>query len=263
MTTAYGFSNGEPGWTGSLASVESNIFWGNDPSKQVQYLTADIVSTAVDSGNTPTTLLRAGLILGKVTSTGQYKEYSPTGTDGSQQAVAVLPIEINMLDPYTAAAANRVASVVICGPVRASSLVGLDNMSRKQLEAGGILFDDTRGSGFGIPYIRELNKAADYTVVAADNGTLFTASAAVNFTLPTLAAGLHFLFYNDADSNMTVTSAAGDDLIVFNDVAADSVAFSTAGGKIGGSVEVIANQAGTKWRVFSRSAGANTITVVT
>lgn len=252
MATSNGFANSEPGWTASTTTTESNIFWGTDPTKNVQYQVADIVSTAVDSGNTPTTLLRAGLIMGKVTSTGLYKEYNPTGTDGSQQAIGVLAGEINMLDPVTAAAAARVALLVISGPVRASALVNLDNMARKQLEAGGVLFDDTRGSGLGVPYMRELTKAADYTVTAADNGTLFNATTgAVVFTLPTLAAGLHFTFYNEVDATMTITSAAGNDIIADGDVAASSVAFSTGSHKIGSCAKLVANQAGTKWRLFN------------
>lgn len=264
MASSNGFSNGEPGWTGILSTVESNIFWGTDPTKLVQYDTVDIVSTTVDAGNTPTTLLRPGLVLGKVTSTGQYTAYSATATDGSQQAVAVLSREINMLDPYTGAAANRVDSAIICGPVRASALIGLDNFARQQLGASGFLFDDVRTGGYGLPFIRVVNKAVDYTVTAADNDTLFTASAAVNFTLPTLAAGLNFSFYNLADSNMTVTAATSDTIITDGDAAADSVAFSTASHKIGGGVRFVANADASKWLTFFQGAApANVVTVAT
>lgn len=111
----------------------------------------------------------------------------------------------------------------------------------------------------------ETAKTGDYTVVAADTGTMFTttgASGAVIFTLPTKAAGLRYRFLNVVDQNMTVASAgSADDIVGMNDVAADSIAFSTAGEKIGACLEVFCNGAATKWYAFNISAGANTATV--
>lgn len=263
MAASYGWFGGEPGTTALLSSAESNIFWGTQPVVTAQYSFADIVSTATDSTNSPTTILRPGLILGKITATGLWTAYSPTATDGSQQAVGILVTEVNMNDPVTASVANRVASIAVSGPVKASALYGLDYVSRKQLRAAGFLFDDAPTTGYGVPFIRVVNKAADYTVTAADHGTLFTASAAATFTLPTLAPGLHFMFYNTADSNMAVISAgSADDIITDGDAAADSVTFSTASHKIGGGVMVVANEAGTKWLTFFMGAApANVVTV--
>lgn len=54
-------------------------------------------------------------------------------------------------------------------------------------------------------------KTADYTVVANDSNRLFTnagASGAVNFTLPTAAAGLTYTFYIDASQTLTITAGA-------------------------------------------------------
>lgn len=266
MTASFGVSNGDPGWTGIQETTERNIYWGTDPTKNVQYIPAiTLASATVDSTNTPTTLLRAGLALGKITATGFYTAYSPTATDGSQQAVAILREEVNMLDPMTAAVNTRVVSAVITGPVKASAIANLDNIARKQLRASGIIFDDDRTNGYGIPFIRVVSKAADYTVLATDQGTLFTAiTGAVNFTLPTLAAGLHFMFYNLVDANMTITSAAADTIITDGDLAADSVAFSTSSHKIGGGVMLIANEDATKWiSIFMGAAPANVVTVAT
>ena len=83
------------------------------------------------------------------------------------------------------------------------------------------------------------------------------------FTLPALANGYKFGFRVQADQTITVASAAGDDMVAFNDASADSVAFSTGGAKVGGLVVVYTNPAGTKWIVEDHSAGANTITVAT
>ena len=112
-------------------------------------------------------------------------------------------------------------------------------------------------------------KTADYTVVTADHGTLFTnrgAAGAVNFTLPTTAyKGMRFGFYVVADQTLTVTSGTADTMVVYNDATADSVSFGSAGDKIGGMFEVVGD--GTGWLVMPRTYTdgtiAQTITIVT
>ena len=57
-----------------------------------------IDSTARDADNTPTTTLRKGLVLGKVTATGKYKEYDSEADDGTETARVILDDEVNVLD---------------------------------------------------------------------------------------------------------------------------------------------------------------------
>ena len=93
-------------------------------------------------------------------------------------------------------------------------------------------------------------KTSDYTVTAAESGTIFTtegAGGAVNFTLPSQGAGLHYWFTNAEDQNMTITADTADTMVTFNDVAADSVAFSTSSEKVGGAAFVFSD--GSKWMV--------------
>lgn len=108
-------------------------------------------------------------------------------------------------------------------------------------------------------------KTSDYTVLASESGTLFTtegATANVNFTLPSAADGLVYWFFAAEDYNLTVTADTADTLIAFNDVAADSVAFSTASEKIGGAFMVFSD--GSKWMVSGLLGDdAQTITVAT
>lgn len=111
-----------------------------------------------------------------------------------------------------------------------------------------------------------LAKTTNYTVAASDSGTVFHttgASGAVNFTLPAINTGpWHFLFINGADQNMTVTAATADTAVTYNDLAADSVAFSTSSEKIGGAVEVWCD--GTTLFVLGRPATIyQTITIAT
>lgn len=118
-----------------------------------------------------------------------------------------------------------------------------------------LFFDDyqTGTDTMPVPFLPfGLNKtksvSASYTITAADDGTLFVVKAAATLTLPTLALGLKFGFFNEADTALTIAAPGSNDTILtFNDVAADSVAYSTAGNLIGASCVLQANMDATKW----------------
>ncbi len=88
-----------------------------------------------------------------------------------------------------------------------------------------------------------VTKTADYTVKSTESGTFFNtvgATAAVNFTLPAISTGpWMFWFLAGAAQTLTVTAATADTMLTFNDLAADSVAFSTSGEIIGGMLWAI------------------------
>ena len=140
--------------------------------------------------------------------------------------------------------------LIIAGPIQASKVYGLDYLARAHLH-GRVLFDDDFvGNQSGWRGV--VAKTADYTVTAADNNTIFTnrgASGTVIFTLPTIALGLRFRFYCEADQTVTLTAATADTIVTHNDLAADTV--SIAGGtnakKIGASIEIYANDNASKW----------------
>lgn len=118
----------------------------------------------------------------------------------------------------------------------------------------------------GVPARVMEQKTASYTCTKYDSGTIFHttgATAAVVFTLPQISDGPYwFIFINGADVDMTITSAVADTEVTFNDLAADSVAFSTSSEKIGGSVEVYCD--GTTLFVLPRIASeAQTVTIAT
>ncbi len=57
-----------------------------------------IDSSALDAGATPTTLLRGGLLLGRISASGRYKEYTPAAMDGTETAIGILVENIFLLD---------------------------------------------------------------------------------------------------------------------------------------------------------------------
>lgn len=262
--SSYGYHASIPGSTGALESVERAVLWFGDNGQGGHYFkTANVDSTAVDSGSSPTSLLRPGLVVAKLDATNQWVEYDPDAADGSQEAAGVLIEELNMHDPVAGAAADRMFRILVRGGVHAGELTGLDYQARCQLVEKGIHFDD--GINPRSPWRRTVAKTAAYTVVAADHGKLFTtagATGAVAFTLPAIAAGLTFYFLNLEDQDMTIASAEGDNMVAINDAEADSIAFSTSSEKTGAFVGVSAVYDGTtlRWVPFNMSPGAHTIT---
>lgn len=111
-------------------------------------------------------------------------------------------------------------------------------------------------------------KTADYTIVTGTDasGTLFTNRAdagAIVFTLPAASQaikGVYYDFLGVADYDLTVAAATADTLLTKNDIAADSIAMSTSGEKIGGYMRFICD--GTQWCGFGMSVG-HTFTVAT
>lgn len=255
-----------PGFEAISTTVENNALWQIKGGGDVVFDgNAVIVSTAVDAGNTPTTTLRQCLVMAK-NSSGKWVAYDPTGSGGVQQAQGILVKEMVMLNPRTGVVEDQYAgnAIIIGGRIKSSALIGLDRQARNQL-SGRFHFDDENAPSHA-PFRLPVNKTANYTVVAADNGTVFEttgASGAVTFTLPTIAVGLRFMFVNTVDQNMAVTSADANKLVGVNSAASTTITASTSSQKIGAILEVVAMYLGgtLKWVVFNRSPGVVTLTL--
>lgn len=246
-----------PGTPAASTTLESGIPWGKE-QQQVTF-PACIVSTAVDAGNSPTTLLRPGLALGQITSTKKLKEWNVSGTDGSQDLFGfLLDADMSMLT-NNVAADRWTGKVLVGGNIKANRILvpgastyGLAGATGEFLlralmtQNGRFRIDDNlNGSSFA-GFKRVLTKAADYTVTTADTDTLFVAiTGAVNFTLPAAVPGLRYKFYNSVDANMAVTAPAGT-FVVDGNAAATALTASTSSHKIGASIEVTSYAAG-KW----------------
>ena len=250
----------------------TNITWGR--LDQQMYLATVITGSSRDAGNSAfTDVLRPGLLLGKITSgtgVGKLKQWNPDATDGSQKIYAVLmsaqkmQLMGNDMDRYAGYILYG-GCVKSTGLVIASSttdgIVGnsLEWVVRRQM-ALAFRFDDDP-SGY-VPGSVITTVTASTTITEAQAGQLFVSSGtgATTFTLPSVPKrGLEYSFYNAVDQNLVLTCATTGTLIVFNNVAANSVSLSTASQKVGGAFRVVGT--GSKWLVVPQIWAGQTPTV--
>lgn len=242
-----------PGISDTYQTLSKDILWGR---MELAVYTPGLISGAIrDSGNTLTTLIRPGMLLGQITATKKLIAWTPTAVDGSENLFGILPMDLNA--QILAANADTWVPVLVRGCVKAASLIIGGNASygiasdtyewaaRNQLSKNFMLDDKMQLPG-GSRYRKIVSVTADTTVTSADHGTLFVTagSGAINFTLPVMTHGFEVGFYNAVDQNITLTSNPADTLVVYNDIAADSVALSTSSEKIGGSFDVFGLSSG-------------------
>ncbi len=248
---------GVPGVGAERTVAESEILWGADHARNAVLWKSSVISGASrDAGNTPTTVLRPGLLMGKLDSNGKYEEWDADASDGTQNLQGILDVEMRAQD-YDATNADRVFRIMVArGPIKANQLliqgaafVGhVDEfLARRQLVNAGFVFDDDpmgylAGRGARV----SLEAATTDSLTASQNGmTLFYSNAAsVTVTLPAAKPGLEYELVRTADEEFIIVSPTADDVIVGNDLTADGVTVTTAG-----------EQIGVRWRVRSVYVG--------
>lgn len=247
-----------PGFQEAIETFENTFVIGK-PELQI-WDKSKIDSTAVDVGNTGnTSVLRAGLLLGRVTATKELKQWNPTGTDGSERIWGINGANIGM--SFRASTADRLRGLVLVGGyvdptkliIPGETEMGIAGSAheytiRAQLWPRINLYGDFPGVRFGT-WRDIVAKTANYTVTVADADTYFTnrgAAGAVTFTLPTTPLkGLRYCFHAVASQNVIVAAGTAGTMIAMNDAAANSLAFQTANEIIGGSIEVLGD--GVSW----------------
>ncbi|MDX1944349.1 MAG: hypothetical protein SFU86_03005 [Pirellulaceae bacterium] len=249
-----------PGFAAKVESEEKNVLWaGRHGQDLAATRKINLVSSATDSGNTPQTTLRAGLVLAIDPTTGKANTYSPDANDGRQIAVGILERSQDML--VDGVATERFTQMLVHGLVKQGELLNLDARARQQL-GQRMTFDGELSPQAGVlMHPRGVyRKSTSYSVSADDNGLLFLATAAATFTLPTKANGLAFRFAQTADANLVISGSS--DLIHKGNAGASSITFGTTGEKIGSQVlvECVYTAAGTlRWLVTN--LGGTTATV--
>ncbi len=260
-----------PGLDTAYSTYETSFGWGPYP-RVVYILPKEVDANAVDARFTGTTWrLGAGLVMGVITTSGNYTNYSPTATDGSQIAAGVLMESYRRQDIFSGSNVAKQAAMMVAGPVRAAGLAGLDQKARYDLHASGFVFDDDPR---GPVQWRQIEIAGNQTVTIPtpavgatyQNATEFVVTSgggAATFNLPTIAPGLRYKFYNANGQQLTVT-ATTNNVIAFNNTAATSLTFNSSNALVGGSMTLTAafiSGNTYKWMLNVDSAGANTITV--
>jgi hypothetical protein len=249
-----------PGFQTKVEAAESEVTWsGRRGQDLVATRKITLQSSAVDSGNTPNTTLRGGNVLAIDDATDKVNTYSPDATDGRQIAVGILEQHQSTL--LEGIATDRFTHMLVHGLVREGELIGLDPRAKQQLGQRFVFDKESSPQAGVLMHPRGIyRKSANYSVVAADNGLLFLATAAATFTLPAKQNGLAFRFAQTADANLVIQGAG--DLVHKGNAAANTVTFSTASEKIGSHVlvECLYIAAGTlKWLVTN--LGGTTATV--
>lgn len=231
-----------PGNKDAILTSEKVIWWGRQELNLLLSLFL-IDSTAVDAANTPTTSLRAGLLLGRKTSDGMLYAWNPDATDGTQYVHSVLLRDLSMLDS-SGAVEDKYGHVMVRGGLKIADLLiegtlfashEAETLARRQMQGRFFFDDDPRGilqDACNQQFI--IDKTADFNVAVTESGSIYhvRGAGAVVATLPTIEAGLIYKFVNLANQNLTITGS--NNIVTMNDLAASTIAFSTANEKIGG-----------------------------
>lgn len=159
MFSPYSGMNLTPGMGSEVYTAEhdnAGLFYGPNPWVHVMYLTHCVIDGAArDAGNTPdTSVLRPGLVMGKITATGKWAQFNSAAVDGTQYARGILNV-LGLATQNDGGNADRfLASIVVKGVLNpeavclaSSSAYGLARAStgltvRKHLMYSIIFSDD-------------------------------------------------------------------------------------------------------------------------
>lgn len=258
---------GMPGVDAIQSTLAYDITWGGTRN-QIEILQAHGVhysSVMRDAGATPTTTIRAGLIVGKNSTSGELEEWDADATDGTQDLFGVVPTEFPILDNFGTATDRNAPSAIVKAPLRARSLLiqgtvltsHVDEfLAREALRAMGCVLDDDpqgfKAGGQAPPRYATVTGTTD-TLTEAENGSVinYSNAASVTVTLPTIHAGLTYTLIRSGDEEFVITSAEGDNVIAGNDLSADSITWTTASEHLGAAATVRGIYVGTalKWVV--------------
>lgn len=246
-------SGSPPGFQASTSASLTPLIWSGE-GQRTRMITIDAASE--DADHSPSTLLRAGLVMARNDATGKYHPYNATANDGTQNAIGILAETIDML--ASGAATDRVARMLIGGAVRQRYVPNLDVRSRDAL-GGSFHWDE-------VPFAPNDRSAASskfkrftgsLTLAKEDHGGTFVATGTGAVTLPAAEPGLMFRLVQTADAALSITSATP--MLSKGSISANMIEFSTTGQQLGTNVmvECIIRDGGSMVWLVSNLGGTN------
>lgn len=217
-----------PGITTSLEVPQWEGAYGR-PEWYWPYGNARISGAARDAGGSVTTVLRAGLLMGKAGTL--WKEWNPSGTDGSQWLRGVLMSAVDT--QRLGANQNRlVGNIAQFGAFKGVKLLipgestygivgkNLEFMVRNAF-GGRFKLDD-----FNVDEVQQITIAADTTLDYTYHNAIIDnigASGTVVLTLPTPRRGFRLRIIQQAGQIITLASSATNEFIPASGTPASSV----------------------------------------
>lgn len=229
-----------PGLESILETVQNQFWWGRN--EQQVFMPCTVSGAARDSNNTVPAVLRGGLLMGKITASGLYKQWNPTGTDGSEVIAGILPSPLTMTDngtdtdryTYMWVSGNAYSDRILVPGNAAEGIVGDAQEFNiiNQLLDKRVLLDKHLQYGDPLLYRPRYLTAAEVTadavtVTTANHGRTFVmtgADAHTTFTLPTGVVGLTYTVYANVATYNAVVKAASGTFVIPGDAA---VAYGT------------------------------------
>lgn len=238
----YGGINRTPGVSAVTTNLENEFLWGNFEAQFVSGYLIDGSST--DSGNTGyTSILRSGLLLGKVHSTEKLKPWSPDAHDGSEYIWGVLGESVSLL-MNNVATDRLMGKVYVSGGLLSSRIIvpgttafgisgnALEYLVRQQLQGRFVLNDSYQYArpDWQIHTTTNAEETAGITLLARDSHREYQADGAITITLPANPyKGLAYRFtsldgaitVSSGSSNIKVPGAAAANSLTVDDVAVE------------------------------------------
>lgn len=226
----YASTGNPPGFNEPKAVASVALLWSAE-ARMARIVTLDAASE--DAANSPSTRLRAGLVLAQHATTGRFHPYHPMANDGTQNPVGILEHAVDML--ADGAPADRVGRMLTAGAVRERHVPNLDPRVRDLL--GGNFRWDEHPPGARSPFAGRIKRiSGSHAIEAADHATTFVVSGAASLSLPAPQPGLAFRFVQTTDNPLTIGGAAN--LLARGGAAANWIEFDTASQRIGTNVAV-------------------------
>lgn len=268
-----------PGVAAAVEITESELLWGSGQARSGTLWQSGVLSSTIrDDANSPATVLRSGLLLGKLDSGGEYEEWDADVATGTQNIAGILDCEMNVNDKYGTAEDKVFRILRARAPLKArklliqgSAFIGHadEYLARRQLHAAGHVLDDDpfgykAGAGFRVSH----ETGTTDTLTADQNGMrlVYNNAASVTVTLPAIKPGLVYDIVRVGDEELVVVSPTADNVIVGNDLSADGVTFTTTGEHLGAAIRVESHYVNTtlKWFMYLPyvpfNTGVNTLT---